>query len=183
MKILKYFLNVVIAILILFFLFGFIISLYYSNRPLPEIIFKNAPEYNQISKKFSYISGGIVKPGVYEINESTRIIDLINLAGGFLKEVDHSSIAEKINLSKIVQDEEHIFIPIKNYSLLPRNNQSKLISLNNSSLDQLVSLPGIGPSTAQKIINNRPYSSIEDLLLVDGIGQKTLNSIKDLISP
>jgi competence protein ComEA len=60
-------------------------------------------------------------------------------------------------------------------------NDGGCISINNATLQELETLNGVGPSTAQKIIDGRPYTKIEDLLNVSGIGEATLNKFKDSI--
>ncbi len=181
--------NLVILGLPILFLIGFVISLNYSNKPLPTINFSNEPEYDHIYSKYAYISGSVINPGVYKIDNDTRIVDLVELAGGFSSDADSNIVSEQINLSKILEDEEHVFIPSTNISnknnalgsSTPSTNNS-LINLNAATLQQLISLPNIGESTAQKIINARPFNSIEDLLNVEGIGEKTFDSIKSLVT-
>lgn len=139
-------------------------------------------------KSFAYIAGAIVSPGVYEIEDNTRIIDLIQKAGGYDKNADMTFVNSSLNLSKRVFNEDHLFIPYEGGSgygsseNLEVSNNSEKISLNNSSKEELDTLPGIGEVTVQKIVENRPYSKIEDLLNVEGIGDKKLNEIKELIS-
>ncbi len=185
MKKLSLVINVVIATLILSFIIGFLVSYNYSNRELPQISFQNEPEYNHALKRFAYISGAVNSPGVYEIHEETRIIDLVASAGGLLEDVDQVFLTEQLNMSRIVEDEEHIFIPLNQESEVLSENtgaSSDLVNLNTAALDDLISLPNIGKVTAEKIINNRPYSTLNDLLRVEGIGEKTLTSIEELVS-
>lgn len=182
--------NIVIVILLVISIAGFIISYNYANKPIPEIKFETEPEYDELTKSFAYISGAIQNPGVYEIYENTRIIDLTDLAGGFSNEVDKEFINQDINLSKIVDDEEHVFIPFQdsfvvvdaNTTVAENEANDNLININGASKDELISLPNIGPVTAEKIIGNRPYNTVEELLDVEGIGEKTFEAIKDLIS-
>jgi comEA protein len=150
-----------------------------------EFISKEGEE-NYIFKKIAYISGGVKNPGVYAINEDTRISDLINTSGGLTENADLSFLDEKINLAQKVKDEDHIYIPTLNL-IGSENNISEspstgLININTASLSDLDTLPGVGESTAQLIIDNRPYSSIEDLKNVRGIGDSKFNSIAELIT-
>jgi len=62
-------------------------------------------------------------------------------------------------------------------------NENKKISLNNSSYEELLSVPGIGPTLAKRIIENRPYKTIEDLKKVKGIGNKKFEMLKDYFEP
>lgn len=145
-----------------------------------KITFVNKPQQNQVFKKFAYISGAVNKPGVYEISDSTRVLDLINLAEGFTAEADSNFIGAQLNLSEKLSDGTMIFIPAKG-DALSTSNESK-INVNTASLQELATLPGIGESTAQLIIDNRPYASVEDLLNVPRIGDKTLEKIRGLIT-
>lgn len=144
---------------------------------------------NTTYKKLAYISGAVNTPGVYEIREDARILDLVQLAGGFDSEVDVEKINKSINLAKRVYNEDQIFIPFyEEGSVSSTNNSSNissnggLVNINSANTTELESLPGVGPKTAEKIISNRPYSDKKDILAVPGIGDSTYNEIKDLIS-
>lgn len=135
---------------------------------------------------FIDIQGEVVSPGVYKFKVGEKILDAINYAGGLKESADSNYIANCFNLAEKLKDQQKIIIPAKNAnktcgSNISNQNSTKKISLNNSSLTELDSLPGIGPSTAQKIIDARPYSHINDLKEVSGIGESTFNNIKDLI--
>jgi len=137
---------------------------------------------------YAYISGAVLYPGVYEIGNTTRLIDLIQNAGGFDSEADVNFINSSLNLSKRVFNEDHILVPFKKIDNSEAGEgqaeaevlDSK-ISLNDGSKAELDTLPGVGESTINKIIENRPYSKPEDLLKVEGIGEKKFNEIKELI--
>lgn len=133
-------------------------------------------------KKFASITGQVVNPGVYVISEGMRVSNLIDLAGGLTTEADSVFVSEQLNFSKKVEDEEHIYIPTQSEAVAGASTSGK-ISLNSASKTELESLPGVGESTAQKIIDARPFNSIEDLLNVEGIGDSKFNQIKDLVEP
>jgi len=153
------------------------------------VFIKKEPEENYIFKSVAYISGQVIAPGVYEIEDNSRVSDLINLAGGFAPDADLDYIASKVNMSERVKDEQHIYIP----SLAERAESNVAgaqsdatvtggkVNINTATKDQLDALPGVGPSTADKIIAARPFESIEDLKDVSGIGDAKFDSIKDLI--
>lgn len=157
---------------------------YYTENFRPEKLQKidSKIEY----KSFAYISGAVVNPGVYEIKEDTILIDLISLAGGYDAQIDPEYISQSLNLSQRVFNEDHIFIPFyspKTSAGSPENTSTQgKISLNSATLEELDSLTGIGPSTAQKIIDARPYKSVDDLKEVEGIGDKKFQDIKDFIT-
>jgi len=136
------------------------------------------------------IKGAVVQPGVYEIEADDRVIDLIELAGGLTKEAEAASI----NFAMHVSDEMVIYVPRKGestegYVPIQNGQQSQdkqTVNLNTAAAGELETLPGIGPSKAEAIIEyrdtNGPYKSIEDLKNISGIGDKTFEKLKELIS-
>lgn len=131
------------------------------------------------------ITGQVNHPGVYEVREDLMVIELINLAGGFTSYADLEAIHKNIGLSKIVESQEKVYIP-GIFENSETNDSSPIsgqkISLNNATLEQLDALPDIGESTANKIINARPFSKLEDLKNIEGIGDKTYNNIVSSIT-
>lgn len=137
-----------------------------------------------------YITGAVPRPGVYALPKDARIQDAISAAGGFLAEADKS----QINLAALLEDGQKLDIPyIEGASPvlgtpLPEVDTSttELIDINTASLEELDTLPGIGPTTAQKIIDyreiNGPFINAEDIINVPGIGPGTYERIKDLIT-
>jgi competence protein ComEA len=135
------------------------------------------------------IKGAVVSPGVYEINEGGRVIDLIELAGGLAEDADTAAI----NFALYVQDEMAIYVPHigENVNAVLPVQAGKAagngqVNLNSAQSSELQTLPGIGPAKAEAIIEyretNGPYKSIEDLKEISGIGDKTFEKLKDLIS-
>ena len=143
------------------------------------------------------ISGAVPRPGVYALPEGARVQDVISAAGGFLAEADK----EFINLARVLEDGERLDIPyMEGFSAIiptaeasnsssnsnPITSSSELININTAASFELESLPGIGPTTAAKIIDyreeNGPFLSIEDIINVSGIGPGTYERIKDLIT-
>ena len=135
------------------------------------------------------IAGAIKNPAVYKLNEDSRIEDGVKAAGGFTEEADQEYISKHINLAQKLLDGTKIYIPKKGEQISPAAtavmgvaSSEVKININNSSQSELESLPGIGPVTASKIISDRPYQKIEDLLLKKIIGKATFEKIKDQIS-
>jgi competence protein ComEA len=136
------------------------------------------------------ISGAVPRPGVYALPEGARVQDVISAAGGFLAEADK----EFINLAEVLEDGERLDIPfadgfspvIPTAAVEPVASSSDLININTAASFELEELPGIGPTTAGKIIQyreeNGPFLSIEDIINVSGIGPGTYERIKDLIT-
>ncbi len=134
------------------------------------------------------IKGEVYKPGTYRIENDKRLIDLITLAGGLTS----SANTNEINLSEKLSDEMLIIIP----SLNSENKEEVItkpvvkekdnkVSINNGSLEELMTIKGIGESKARSIIEyrekNGKFNSIEDITKVSGIGQSTFEKIKNYI--
>ncbi len=128
-----------------------------------------------------HVTGSVVAPGIYDLPEGSRMADAIDAAGGFLPIADQ----EQINLVGLVTDGEKIVIGTRsNYGA--SGESSDRININTATLDALDTLPGIGPSTAQTIIDyrqeNGDFERIDQITNVSGIGPATYDRIKDLIT-
>lgn len=134
-----------------------------------------------------HIIGEINKSGLYELDEGSRVYDLILLAGG---ETENANL-NKINLAYELSDGEQVYIP----SIFDENNEysdnkisssSGKININKATLEDLQTISGVGPSLAQKIISyrtsNGKFSSLEELKNVSGIGDKKFESIKEYLT-
>ena len=160
-------------------------------------IIQNDTEMEEIKEKIKiHIAGAVNKEGLYELEEEQRIADAIEIAGGLKNDADLSDI----NLASKLEDGMKIYIPTVNettnenintentYATQNSNTQEKAtdkININTASESELDTLPGIGPSTALKIIKyreeNGKFKSIEDIKEVSGIGESKYEQIKDLI--
>lgn len=137
-----------------------------------------------------YITGAVPRPGVYALPKNARVQDAISAAGGFLAEAEKS----QINLAALIEDGEKLDIPYVEGASpilatpMPEvvTSTTELINLNTASALELEALPGIGPTTAQKIVDyreqNGPFINAEDIINVSGIGPGTYERIKDLIT-
>lgn len=148
------------------------------------------------------ISGAVKDPGVYCFKEGSRLIDAIKRASGFTEGVAYKYVAMKINLSSIINNHQKIYIPfeedvyceIKSLQYVKSSESPKeqeketnntsdstqsCININTASKDQLTTLDGVGESTAQKIIDARPFEKVEDILNVSGIGDSTYEKFKE----
>jgi competence protein ComEA len=165
--------------ILLGFIMGGVIYLVASPKYQPSMSFISPTASTKITVS---ITGSVKIPGVYTLNYGSRVNDVINTAGGIL---DDANI-DGISLAQIVTDEENIYIPSKGISETASDSISQgKINLNTATLEELISLPGIGNEKAQAVIDFRNqhgnFSSIEDLLYVPGFGQGIFDSIKDLI--
>lgn len=130
---------------------------------------------------FVDIDGAVINPSVYELMEGSRVIDLINMAGG-LKE---NAATQNLNKARKLIDGEKIYIYEVGEEHVLNSNDSKLININTASEDILRTLPGIGEVYAKRIIeyrNKNKFSSLEEIKNIEGIGNKTFEKIKDLIT-
>ena len=159
-------------------------------------------EKNDEEKVVVHVIGEVNNPGVVTLKEGARIIDAINGAGGKTEEADLS----KVNLAYVVEDGTQIYIPrinenlnqinlisdgagigvIINDSNLEENKVEVKVNINTANKEKLETLPGIGETTAQKIIDyretNGKFKTIEDIKNVSGIGEAKYESLKDKIT-
>ena len=180
----------------LFWAICFFLVFVYSVANLVNIYFIELQRPNFVSKLnqkqelrlYAYISGAVKRPGVYEIVEGMRVVDLVDLAGGLDQMADLDLINSKINLAKLVFNEDHIVIPFIASAETDLNstdsllNTSKLININTASQAELEELPGIGSTIAKKIISNRPFDRVDDIKQVEGIGDKKYQELVGYIT-
>ncbi len=130
------------------------------------------------------VAGAVVRPGVYSLPASSRISDAIEKAGGITEEADTVHIAQVINKAQVLQDGQKVFIPLAQADPVIKSSdtQGSLININTASASELEDLPGIGEVTADKIITNRPYTTLEELVSKKAISQSVFEKIKEQIS-
>lgn len=145
----------------------------------------------QVSKiMMADIKGAVNSPGVYKVEKGERVIDLVEKAGGLTEDADHS----QVNFAMYVEDQMVVYIPKigEESEISPGITQpvtttdSSKMNINKAGVDELDELPGIGPAKAETIIEyrdtNGPFKTIEDLKSISGIGEKTFDKLKDLIT-
>lgn len=151
-------------------------------QPSSTTNYEEEPKYIYID-----IKGQVQNPGVYKLLIDSRLFQLLNLAGGTTTNADILAV----NLSLKLYDQQVVYIPSfeDGYPIITEVNDgtsTKIININSASLELLDTLPGIGPSTAQSIIDYRKevgsFNSIDEIMNVPGIGDATYNEIKDLIT-
>ena len=140
------------------------------------------------------ISGAIKKPQVAKLKKGARVFELIEMSGGFTDDVSNAFVNKILNLAKVLIDGEKLYIPFSIEELdsnfatkyTTDETESTIVNINTANKQQLTTLPNVGESTADKIIDyrtkNGPFIEVEDIKNVSGIGDKTFEDIKDLIT-
>jgi competence protein ComEA len=137
------------------------------------------------------VSGSVVNPGVYTLSKDSRVEDAIKAAGGVTEEISQEYLSKNINLAQKVSDGIKIYIPKEGEQTTSSANSSApsdqtevggLININTASLQELDKLPGVGEVTAQKIIDGRPYSGIEDLFTKKAVSRAVYEKIKEKVT-
>lgn len=197
----KYIVEIILMTIALIFTITSLLIFLKNNAETEDEI--NLPKQTniQLNKIYVDVSGSVNKPDLYEAPSGTRLKEIIQKAGGLSDNADKNFFYRNFNLARVLNDQEKIYIPsvwevqaglfTENQQTInfiqPNyneqiNNNSTLINVNEATIDELDSLPGIGKTTAQKIIDNRPYQSIEDLLNKKIVNKSTYEKIKSLIS-
>jgi len=132
------------------------------------------------------IEGAVMSPGVYKVSADSRIVDVLAEAGGISEDANRDWVEKNINMAKKASDGLKIYIPRIGEEVLSISQNSAqagaVININTASASDLESLPAVGPVTAQKIIDGRPYSQIGELIDRKIVGAATFEKIKDKIS-
>jgi competence protein ComEA len=135
-----------------------------------------------------HVVGAVRRPGLYRLREGTRVSDAVVRAGGALRRAELGAI----NLAAPLADGAQVVVP---FALDSESASSPggaaaaapKVSLGSATLEQLDELPGIGPVTAQKIVDYRaehgPLRSVDDLDAIPGIGPARIEQIRDLVTP
>lgn len=139
------------------------------------------------------VAGAVRRPGLYHLARGARIADALVLAGGFTRRADRAAV----NLAAPVADGEEIVVPARGAGTAGASSGAESpatgpsptapLDLNTATLEQLDALPGIGPTTAQKILDYRqahgPFHAVDDLDAVPGIGRGRIEQLKGLVIP
>lgn len=146
-----------------------------------------------------HVAGQVRRPGVYELEAGSRVIDGVEAAGGLVGD----AAPESLNLARPLSDGEQVYVPSTEDAEAgrvqpagasgvqpgsgsgPSSASAAQVNVNSADAAALETLPGVGPATAQKIITDReangPFASVEDLGRVSGIGPKRIEQLKDLV--
>lgn len=157
------------------------------------------------------VTGAVISPGVYELAEGSRVVDVIQKAGSFTTDYDYIWVSKNLNLAQILDNEQKIFIPFAalGYELSKDTCEDRVfrvveaekktdessssqaaegtdstgdkMNVNEATSEELDTLPGIGSVYAQKIIAGRPYAGVEDFKEKSQLSDAVYEKIKDLI--
>jgi len=131
------------------------------------------------------VAGAVRAPGLYRLGPGTRIADAVAAAGGATRKADTALV----NLAAPLADGEQVVVPLRGVAAAAGGAASPTtpLDLNTATAEQLDSLPGIGPATAQKIVDFRqahgPFHSVDELDAVPGIGPARIAQLKGLVIP
>lgn len=149
------------------------------------------------------VSGAVNEPGVFETTVGARLKDAIQMAGGISDAADREFFSRNFNLSRYLTDQEKIYVPsyqevmnevfasrrqLLDYTA-PQNippptevTNQEVININLATAEELNTLPGVGAAIATKIIQGRPYTSVDELVSKKIVNKGVFEQIKGLIS-
>jgi len=134
------------------------------------------------------VAGAVNKPGVYSLPPDARLKDALAAAGGVREDANEDALAKSINLAQKLSDSQKIYIPFEGEAVTVAGGAvagasiTALINLNSASLAELDKLPKVGEVTAQKIIDNRPYASVQDLVTKKVVSSSVFTTIEKLVA-
>ncbi len=152
-----------------------------------------SPEAEAEAPIIVHVAGMVRLPGVYQLGQGDRVIDAIELAGGERR----GAALEALNLAAVLTDGQQILVPKRGSApaagvppsggSAPASGESaSLVNVNTADATALDSLPGIGEVLAQRIIDHReahgPFTSVDELVAVSGIGEVTLEELRPLVT-
>ena len=157
-----------------------------SDSDLEEITLESTEaaevQEEDLTEIYVYVCGAVAKPGVYELQEGSRVFEAVKAAGGFTKD----AAEEAVNQAEILQDEITLYIPTAEEVLSQTEAEDGKININQATKSELMELPGVGEAKALQIIAYREqhgeFQQIEDIMLISGIKEGLFEKIKEYIT-
>jgi competence protein ComEA len=137
------------------------------------------------------VVGAVARPGLYRLDEPSRVADAVALAGGATRRANLSAV----NLAAPLVDGTQVVVPRRGEAPVSSSTAATSgsaeaagpIHLNTATLEELETIPGVGPVTAQRIIDfreeNGPFRSVDELDAVSGVGPKRMEQMRELVAP
>lgn len=159
----------------------------------PEAVVETEPTPERPAAAIVHVAGAVATPGVYELDDGARVDDAVRAAGGPIGDAD----LDGLNLAARLVDGQRVYVPVDGEidpatvpsgvaATADAGGVSGPIDLNTATVEQLESLPGVGPATAATIIDDRdrngPFATVDDLDRVSGIGPAKLAALRDLVT-
>ncbi len=174
---------------LIFFGYGLIPSLRPVQQTKKDILFEGASDTKAIATKTTIqvdVEGEVQKPGVYILPEESCVQDALVASGGLAADADRGKVAKTINLAAKLTDGAKIYFPsvqdvTASQTVMGSSTTSGTVNINDATESQLEDLPGIGKVSAQKIIDNRPYQTVDELQSKKIVNKKVFEEIKDKI--
>ncbi|MBU1672064.1 MAG: helix-hairpin-helix domain-containing protein [Actinobacteria bacterium] len=161
------------------------------SRPRPVKIESGSASAREERPKLTvHVAGAVNRPGLYEVDERSRVSDAIEEAGGPAP----GASLDQLNLAARLKDGQKVFVPSQQVEPPAGHGASQPsgggtggpVNINTAGETELETLPGVGPALAARIIEYRnskgPFSSVDELDDVEGIGPARLESLKDLVT-
>lgn len=130
---------------------------------------------------FVYVCGAVNREGVYQLPSGSRIYEAVEMAGGFRED----AATAEVNQAEVLEDEARLYVPTIAETIAQQGEEDGKINLNKATKEELMTLPGVGASRAESIIQyrneNGGFKSIEDIMQISGIKEGLFEKIKDLI--
>ena len=167
-------------------LLGGMIWLSFSGKNQEELGIELVKSEEVSGEIYVDVAGEVENPGVFKLSAGARVNDALSAAGGLSLEADRDWVEQTLNLAAKVNDGDKLFIPSIQDAEVGSIDGNKAvtgkINLNTASVADLDTLYGVGPATAKKIIDSRPYAKTEDLVTKKAVSQNVFDRIKDEVS-